>query len=619
MKSNQNNDNSNEIKKSSSRSFLIIFLIGIGLSFSIYSSFPMIKKISFLSGVISKSFGGPPPKIILYTPKETSKYFSDSGGNYEILLKPWITYFVDSQLIYERTDNLDNLDEEPNSILVLASAVSLNQSDRNKIMYFHKSGGSILTSWSTGTLDESAAWVGWDFLKELGAEFVGESTTKKIGYFVTRGETPVTSSLPAGSRIQLRASNEPILRFKNSESSAVLLLNWDRIADKESSGNSVVVFNEPQNGSGRVVCFGFPETVWEDNPVILYPILDNTINWLKRIPSLIKSAWPNAMQGAQILSMDTEEGFNGSLAFARLLTDRKMPATFFILTSQAKQFPETLEILNRDFELGFHGDIHNSFKGQPLEEQAERIRIMRSDLDVTLTNHRVVKGFRPPFEQYDSSTEEVLSKSGFLYELVDPARTQSRLPFITQAPTFDQAAGLVVLARTQRDDFNLLKESIGGQLNQTKQLTKMLKQDLDMAINNRGLGVLNIHSQNFIANSPLAKAVESYLDTLETKKDQIWIATGGAIAQWWLDRSHVTISTTNKLNDIQLNLTVSGNRPVDRFALIMMVPKRDLTPSVNALKVGIPKVKIEKLDAFRYKILFPLLQPENYQYEITFD
>jgi hypothetical protein len=202
---------------------------------------------------------------------------------------------------------------------------------------------------------------------------------------------------------------------------------------------------------------------------------------------------------------------------------------------------------------------------------------------------------------------------------VDPARTQSRLPFTTQAPTFDQAAGLVVLARTQRDDFNLLKESIGGQLNQTKQLTKMLKQDLDMAINNRGLGVLNIHSQNFIANSPLAKAVESYLDTLETKKDQIWIATGGAIAQWWLDRSHVAISTTNKLNNMQLNLTVSGNRPVDRFALIMMVPKRDLTPSVNALKVGIPKVKIEKLDAFRYKILFPLLQPENYQYEITFD
>ena len=221
----------------------------------------------------------------------------------------------------------------------------------------------------------------------------------------------------------MHSSNEPILRFKNSESSAASLLNWDRITDEKSSGDSVVVFNEPQNGGGRVVCFGFPETVWEHNPIILYPILDDTFNWLKRIPSVIRSAWPNAMQSAQLLSMDTEQEFNGSLGFAKLLQDRKMSATFFILTSQAKEFPETLEVLNRNFELGFHGDVHTAFKGQTFKEQSDRVSTMRSDLDITLTNHQVVRGFRPPFEQYDLSTEEALYKNGFLYELVDPPST----------------------------------------------------------------------------------------------------------------------------------------------------------------------------------------------------
>ncbi len=579
----------------------------------------MIKKVSFLSDVIAKSFGVRPPKIILYAPKETIKYFSDSGGNYEILLKPWIDYFRVNKLLYERTDNLNNLDVNSNSVLVLASAVSLTKSDRDKIMRFHKAGGSILTSWSTATLDEKASWVGWDFLRDLGAEYVGESTSKKTGFIVTRGETPVTSSLPAGFRIQLHSSDEPILRFKNSESSAGLLLNWDRIADRKSPGDTVVVFNEPQNGSGRVVCFGFPETVWEHNPIILYPILDDTFNWLKRIPITIRSAWPNAMQSAHLLSMDTEQGFNGSLGFAKLLQDRKMPATFFILTSQAKEFPETVKVLNSNFELGFHGDIHTAFKGQTFKEQSERIKVMRSDLDITIEKHQVVKGFRPPFEQYDSSTEEALYRSGFLYELVDPASTKSRLPSTTQVPIFDKSSGLVVLARTQRDDFNLLSESINNNQDQTEQLTIMLKEDLEMVINNRGLGVLNIHSQNFTPNSPLERAVESYLDTLFKKKDQIWIATSGAIAQWWLDRSRVTISTNAKSRHMLLNLTVSGNDAIDNFAVIMMVPKRDLAPSINALKVGIPKAKVEKLDAFRYKILFPLMSPENYQYEVTFD
>ena len=618
MKSDQNN-NSNRVEKSFLRTYILIFLISIGLGFSLYSAYPMIKKISLLSGVISNSFAGPPPVIVLYTPNETTNYFSNSGGNYEILLKPWITYLVERKLPYVRTDVLNNLDIKSNSVLILASAVSLNQADRDKIMGFHKAGGSILTTWSTGTLNEKSSWVGWDFLRELGAEYVGESTSKNVGFIVTRGETPVTSSLPAGFRIQLNSNNEPILRFKNSESSAALLLNWDRIADKKSSGDSVVVFNEPQNGGGRVVCFGFPETVWEHNPIILYPILDDTFKWLKRIPSAIRSAWPNAMQSAHLLSMDTEQGFDGSQGFAKLLQARKMPATFFILTSQAKEFPETLDVLNRNFELGFHGDIHTAFKGQTFKEQSERIKTMRSDLDITLTNHQVIKGFRPPYEQYDSSTEEALYTSGFLYELVDPSSSNSRLPSITQVPIFDKARGLVVLARTQRDDFNLLNESIKNKQNQTEKLANMLKQDLEMVINDRGLGVLNIHSQNFTPNSPLEKAVESYLDTLYTKKDEVWIATGGAISKWWLDRSLVTISTNEKSRYMSLNLTVSGKNAIDKFAVIVMVPKRDLTPTINAAKVGIPKAKVEKLDALRYKILFPSLEPDSYQYEVAFE
>jgi peptidoglycan/xylan/chitin deacetylase (PgdA/CDA1 family) len=613
----QTNNRRQNKRGSPFRSFLLLLAIFAGIGLAIMSSLPLLKNLEGFGSKANVLLNRARPEVLLYASPNTTQYFLKSGGNYEQLLTQWTRYFSTRDINFKRIDDVAALADNPTATVVLGSAVALSQTERLAVMSHYAAGGSVLTTWATGTWDQNGQWTGWGFLQGLGAEFAGETTTQETGFLVVRGETPITTNIAAGQRLPLSGLRESIIRFKDAQMAAVRLLNWDRIAKENAPDDGVVLFKDQTGRGGRVVIFGFPETAWNSTDQSLYRLLDGSMQWLERRPLITRAVWPEAKKAAQSISMDTEEGFINSQAFADLLKEKKLPGTFFVLTSVAKQFPEVLTKLATSFELGLHGDIHTGFKGQSAKIQSDRLVAMRRDIQQVLPKQQPIMGFRPPFEEYDLTTEEVLMQNAFLYEVVDPARSEARLPVLTKSNNLTQAE-LVVIPRTQRDDVNLLGKESAETPREPKKILQMLNQDLEMVLNNGALGVLNIHSQNFGLQSPLKSAFPPFFDALYSRQDVLWVATAGDIAQWWSDRSRVALTTIARGPNIELEVTVSGKQPVNKFALIVMTPSFGKPPRIDSLKVGMPKPEIVELDPLRYRILFPTLKPGNYAYEVSF-
>ena len=556
----------------------------------------------------------PGAQYVVYVSDSTAAHFRAVGGNYEVLVAPWRKYFLARNISVEFTRDLKTLEGRAQSTLILPSAVSLTQDERAKILGFYNRGGSILATWATGTWAGPGQWAGWDFIKALGGNMLADSNKKSGLFLIFRGETPVTFSIAAGERISLSPSEENILLYKADASSAARLVNWARLADPAiQEKNSVVQFKEAARTQGRVVLFGFSENSWPDTSVELYPLVDDSLNWLMRRPAIVLAAWPDSYPSAHVLEMDTEEGFPAAEHLSEIAKSKNVPVSFFVLTSVAAQFPEVLNRLSAEHEIAIHGDIHDGFRGQSAQTQFKRIRTAQTDLDRLLGPGSKRVGFRPPREEYDKATESVLLDNGIQYEVVDPDSTSGRLPFIARQNATDPSGGLIALPRTQRDDLNLLATT-----RDPVALEKALVEDLNVIADHGGLAVLSIHSQNFGADTPLAKALAPYLAYLNTMRKKIWVTDTGSVARWWRDRSRVTLRSTVKGGIVDLDLTVSGSAPVDGLSLIAMTPERGVAPKISKAQPGSPRPTIEIMDPLRYRIRIPSLEPGQYTYQLTF-
>lgn len=551
---------------------------------------------------------------VIYLSENTAAHFRAVGGNYELLASPWHNYFAARKIPVATVTDLSDLSTASQTTLILPSAVSLSAKEREQILEFNHRGGSVLSSWATGTWSAPGQWAGWDFLSNLGGTVLGDSTTSASTFLMVRGETPVSFSVGAGTRISLSPSAEKILLFKADESSAGRLVNWDRLTEPAiSEKNSIVQFSEPPGKKGRVVLFGFSENSWANTSDRIYPLLDDCLSWLMRRPVIVRATWPDAYPAAQVIEMDTEEGFATAEDLSALARAKNIPVSFFVLTSVAKKYPDVLRRLNEHHEIAYHGDVHDGFKGQTAALQTKRVQAMQDDLRVLLGPNPERVGFRPPKEEYDATTQAVLQENGIRYAVIDPNSTDGRLPFLFKPVNPDPEKSLLALARTQRDDLNLL-----GATKDPVVLEKALIEDLDVVVESGGLAVLSVHSQNYSRESPLAKAMPYFMSYLNTLRSQIWLTDTGSVARWWRARSRVSLSTVTRGDNVELNMTVGGQGRVEQLALIVMTPEHGAAPRVSALKVGLPTPAIEMMDPLRYRINFPSLAPGNYSYQVIF-
>lgn len=551
--------------------------------------------------------------IILYASPNTKTYFSGIGGNYEMLLVPWRNYFLDRKLGFKEIQDVSQLRKYKEGVLILPSAVSLSDEERAEILTFRSKGGAILATWATGTRNGKGDWEGWQFLENLGAKMLGEiPADTDARHLVLTGESPVSHTQPAGQRILMGKTAEPLLRFKG-EMVAGRFMNWARITDDERRGEGAVIFSETTASSGRVAFFAFAETAWESHPLVPYTLIDDTIQWLQREPAIVRAAWPSGKLAAQVIEMDTEQGFPNALLFASMMQSLDFPTTFYVLTSVGKLFPEILTKLARDFEIGFHGDVHVSFKGQPASQQEQRMQTMRTEMASVIPDIKGITGFRAPTEGYDATTEQLLQKIGIRHHTADPNRTEGRLPVLAKLEGVETEDALVVLPRTQRDDINLYLEKFT-----TEQATKALIDDSDLAIDTGALGLLSVHSQNFNADGTLIKAMPGFLVHLKQRRGPVWFASAGQVADWWRERERFKLSSSNPGKRLEFNITITGKKPLSGVSMIVMLPQKGILPTVQSVKIGGVKPTISRIDDYRAAIVFDSLNPGNYAYQATF-
>jgi peptidoglycan/xylan/chitin deacetylase (PgdA/CDA1 family) len=558
-------------------------------------------------------------EIYFYASPQTSRYLSSVGGDYDILLNPWRKLFAKQRIAYQEIQSLDEIPLNASSVLVLPSVMALGDAERQRIISFRERGGNILTTWSFAARNANGQWTGYDFFTQLfgvtvAGEILPDSQERNLYLY---GDTPLTGGYSAGQRIWLGKLPENPLRLAGKKAAASFS-DWARSV-VPNVANGAVMYGEHgmERSYGRWVAIGFAETAWDFQGNDVYPLMENALNWLQHRPTVMKSTWPYPYRAAQLIEMDTEEGFPNARRFADMMDTVDATATFYCLTTEAVRYPDTVKYLMSRHEISYHADVHTGFKDLPEAEQRIRLERMQAQMQSITGESQLYVGFRAPLESYDGVTEELLFSKGFRHHATDPGSTSARVPFYSPAGQASPGNALVVLPRTQRDDINLLKEGIlnGGD---KVSLVAALAADFDAAVAMGALSLLSIHSQNFAEGSPLALAMPDFLKHVDKYRQQVWTTSGSKIADWWRDRERLSFQMTGSPQGPTLNVTINSKGLLKSGALIITNRRANEFPKVRADTDNAVLPKVRPIDSFRTALVFDGMAPGSYSYSVVY-
>lgn len=572
-------------------------------------------------GVHARAMATPPQglsNVYLYESPLTKAFFDLNGALYAAMRDRWKTYFRQSTNSFKEVSRVNLLSGLSPGVLVLGSAVLLDDQERLAIEAFANAGGSVLVTWGTGARDGKGRWTGYGFIEKLlDMKIVGTVDVKgddNERFINTFGDGPLSWALPGGERIFLGEVAESPLRVL-SPRLAARYFSWQRFPTPKES-NGAVAFLE--KGASRRVYIGFSEASWDyDERGRLPKLFDGVMAWLQHEPVVNKAAWPNGELSAQLLEMDTEAKFENSLNFAKDLDSANIRGTFYALTSMALQNRETVEQLAKRHEIGYHGEVHFGFKGKTEAVQSERLNTMVSDMKNTIGTRDTmgVTGFRAPTESWDMTTEKLLRQLGVRHHVADPASSEARVPFFSRSePSLGPDKAIVVMPRTQMDDLNYL----GLKLSNEK-ASALIALDFDYLHEAGALGVLSVHSQNYGLDGLMAHLTPPYIKRLQEHRNDVWAASGAEIANWWRERERVQFQP-GKLIGNRFTFVVQAPGKVKGITFVVTHAVADgLVKRAEPGQAGLPMPQIARIDAWRSALIFKEELPVgSYTYELAF-
>ena len=549
--------------------------------------------------------------VYLIVHERTRTFFANNGGSHDLLSTRWRDGLARIGQPVQSVSLGQIAKIKQPGVMVLPSVFLLDDADRNQIKSLLAAGWSILGTWATGSRDGAGAWLGYGFIEEtFGAKIVADFDTRKSdGWFLLPdGESPVSFGLAAGERIYIPKISEPLLTFTGAGMVA-RGGEWTRQSSLLGVDRSGLVHIAEQ-GASRRVYWSFPETAWDASREHFDTLLRNSLSWLAREPTIIKSAWPHPYQAAYLVEMDTEDQFQNAPNLAELFEARQWTGTFYMVTSMAVNHPDIVKRLSAKHEIGYHAEVHDGFKGLPIAVQEERLKNMVIQLGTILPNSRTFTGFRAPLESFDANTEIALRRLGFTHHVASPDSRPSLLPgFSTAEVGVSPEKALVVLPRTQLDDVNFVRMGLSDEV----KMQKLLIEGASESIRMRGLGMLSVHTQYFGKNAPLTKAMNGFFDFLAASK--AWIAPAVQIEDWWRQRERVVLSSTTTGKAITFKVQNEGAM-VRNFKLVLMAPSTNATPKL--IGPASSQAVIQRLDNLRWAIVFNQLKQGSQQLTVQF-
>lgn len=141
--------------------------------------------------------------IYLYSSPLAKAFFSANGSNYDTLLSKWRQYLDSHGRSSREISRGELLAGLKPGVLILGSAILLDDQERSALRRYAGEGGSLMLTWGTGVRDANGRRMGYGLIEELlDVKVVGVAKTADEDRFLsTFGDSPLTWELPARTRL----------------------------------------------------------------------------------------------------------------------------------------------------------------------------------------------------------------------------------------------------------------------------------------------------------------------------------------------------------------------------------------------------------------------------------
>jgi hypothetical protein len=557
------------------------------------------------------------PLVLLYDSATTRAYMNAGSidGTHRVVV--WETFLKKYKFPYVKIDRAEQIDARRASVLILPSSLALAQAERQAVLNFRASGGSVLSTWAAGVRDEKGTWKGFGFMEQvLDTKVVGTTASDtKDNFLMIGGDSPINQSLEAGQRVWTESIKEwPALRIE-AKNPAVHIMDWSRtFDDKKSSANSQ--FNErafERGKASRVVTLGYPERLYSTaNPQQLEAILHNSLTWLMRFPTANLSAWPQGKTSAVLFALDCAEILlDADLLNIKALEKAGVSLTLYFLGDNAKRSSDKLkQVLQAGHELALKGDKFVGFKGQSETVQAQRFDSALLKFKEAGLEFPAAASFHAPTEAYDAVTQALVAKLGLGSFIAFQDVSETRLPKIAGAePISSGKAPLVLFPRSQRGPEDATEEG------DVEDGLKSFYAELALSLKMRGLAVIRMPNQGLLSLDD----IQQIADNFAQHKSHTWFATASQISQWWLERQRISVRLDGSVGSPSLRVMVAGQSSVKAGAVVLVnVPRANQTIELRREGQMDTGLKVTRLDQYQVAVQLPALALGEHVWNLTF-
>ncbi len=544
--------------------------------------------------------------------------------NSSINVQVWSVFLRKYQIPFQVITAVDKLETTSSSVLVLPSSIALSDREKQAIISYRARGGSVLASWKTAERAENGSDAGYSFMeKALDVKVVGTTEADiKDDFLLPHGDSPISHHLPAGTRVWLeRLKGLYPLRLEGGQTAAQIK-GWSRIPVL-GRATSTVVFDERLQTSGRrsrSVVFGYPEQLWVSaDPKQLEAVAYNSVMWLLRQPAAYITAWPFPYRSAFVMAVDITGAVSDTdLAYAKLLEEAGGRGTYYVLNeTMSKSASKVNRLKAAGHEVAFLGDRYLDFRGQSEDIQKRRIDSMRQVAKDSGVEIAADAGFHAPMDSYDKTTKKLLMAGNFGHLLAAADASEARLPFFAPA---HNAAGpshgtngtkaLIVLPRTQsgpEDSVDNCRPEIG---------LKPFFNELDLSEKMAGLSVVSLSGKSDLTDAQSSE-IFSYL---KTRRERVWMATAGQVADWWRERERVSVRLESGTTGPRMVVSVLPGAALKQAATVSVnLPEMGAMLRLVA-RGGVEKTpRVARLDAWRAAVVLDGLAAGEHQWDMYFD
>lgn len=413
-------------------------------------------------------------------------------------------------------------------VLVVPSSPCLTVATREAMDAAGSRGQGLIVTGAAGSLDAACRRIGYGFVVSLTAASRVEPLETRPMVYVTLGAgSPLTIDIPPGARLDLKPAGQLALRHPTRDA-----FYSDYALRPAPAGGQPLLDGALSHGvhaGARVVFWGFGlrdavARPWND--AVLGLLVRNSVRWAAGLPNVTIETWPDGRRAAAVLAQDVEDHFGNARNALDSLRAADVRGTYFLTSDLALSNPRLTRQLSEDGEIGTHSENHRLLGGMPAD--AQRLRLEKTQHDLTdLLGHPVL-GLRPPQEQFDDATMGAWLTAGGRYLLgANDSRTVGPELLRVGADT------IVLLARNGGDDFGAVRDGHRD----PAATAAILLGEYERIRALGGLYILSYHSQ-LLATPALVPALATVARRISTD-DAIWSTTAGGAATWWRARANL--------------------------------------------------------------------------------